>query len=243
MPDVVLLYEGSCPNVREARSNLLRAFSAARLPASWRELDIDAEETPVAWRALGSPTILVDGSDVGGGAPADGATCRLYHVDGRLERAPSVERIVSRLRGDPSPVATDTAAKKSALAAAPGVAIALLPKAFCPACWPAYAAALSAVGLGFLMQERYLLPVTVVALTAATAGIAYRAGARRGYGPSIVAALGALSLVVAKFVLDSTNAAYAATAVFAAAAIWNAWPVRRASACSACLPAAPTHPV
>ena len=164
MPDVVLLYEGSCPNVHQARSNLLRAFSTAKVSASWREVDVDAEDTPEEWRAFGSPTILVGGHDVGGGARAEGATCRLYDEDGRLARAPSVGRIVARLRGEP----VDASAKKSALAAAPGVAIALLPKVFCPACWPAYAAALSALGRGFLMQERYLLPINVAALALAT---------------------------------------------------------------------------
>ena len=237
MLDVVLLYEGSCPNVREARSNLLRAFSMAKVPASWREVDVDAEDTPEEWRAFGSPTIMVDGQDVGGGAPAEGATCRLYEENGRLARAPSVDRIVARLRGERHPPAmpTDSSANKSAIAAAPGVAIALLPKVFCPACWPAYAAALSALGLGFLMQERYLLPITVVALALATLGIAYRARMRRGYAPAIVAAVGALLLVVGKFVLDSSAATYAATAVFAAAAIWNAWPLRRSAACSTCV--------
>jgi hypothetical protein len=99
MPDVVLLYERSCPNVPEARINLLRAFAAARLPASWREVDLDAPETPEQWRAMGSPTILVDGADVVGGTPAGGATCRLYEADGRFARAPSAERIAACLRG------------------------------------------------------------------------------------------------------------------------------------------------
>jgi hypothetical protein len=35
---------------------------------------------------------------------------------------------------------------------------------------------------------------------------------RRGYAPAIAAALAALSLVLAKFVIDSTPAAYVATA-------------------------------
>lgn len=242
MPDVVLLYEGSCPNVHRARSNLLRAFSVAKVPASWREVDVDAEDTPQAWRAFGSPTILVDGRDVGGGATAEGATCRLFEEDGRLVCAPPIDRIVARLRADPhSPaISADASAKKSVLAAAPGVAIALLPKVFCPACWPAYAAALSALGLGFLMQERYLLPITVAALALATLGIAYRARMRRGYAPTIVAAVGALLLVVGKFVLDSTAATYAATAVFAAAAVWNARPSRRGSACAACVSPTPS---
>jgi hypothetical protein len=97
MRDVVLLYEPSCPNVRAARSNLLRAFSLLNLPPSWREVDLEAPDTPEEWRMLGSPTILVDGTDVGGSAPAGGATCRLYEHDGQIGHVPSVERIVAHL--------------------------------------------------------------------------------------------------------------------------------------------------
>lgn len=98
MHDVVLLFERSCPNVGEARSNLRRALSVAGLEASWSEFDIDAPETPDEWRAFGSPTVLVDGVDVGGGALADGATCRVYSAQGSLSRAPPVDRIVAHLR-------------------------------------------------------------------------------------------------------------------------------------------------
>jgi hypothetical protein len=98
MRHVILLYEASCPSVNEARANLRRAFAVANLPAQWRELDVNAPDTPADWRTLGSPTILIDGEDVGGAARAAGATCRLYEDEGRLVRAPSVERIVARLR-------------------------------------------------------------------------------------------------------------------------------------------------
>jgi hypothetical protein len=240
IPDVVLLYERSCPNVRAARANLMHAFSAAKLPAEWREVDIDAPDTPAEWRAFGSPTILVDAADVGGSAPAAGATCRLYDDGGKLVRAPAVDRIVARLRAEPEDGGapskpTRRSGLRAAIAAVPGVGIALLPKLACPACWPAYAAVLSALGLGFLMESRYLLPITITPLALATFAIGFRARARRGYAPAIVAAVAAVALVVAKFVLDSDPLTYATTAVFASAAIWNAWPVRRDAACPACV--------
>lgn len=238
MRDVVLLYERSCPNVQLARANLLRAFSLAKLPASWREVDLEASDTPAEWTTFGSPTIVVDGRDVGGGTPGQGATCRLYEQDGRLTGAPSAARIAAAL-GAEAP-RREAPTPRSALAAAPGLAIALLPKAFCPACWPAYAAALTAVGLGFLMQASYLVPITIGFLAVATLAIAHRAPLRRGYTPAIVAALASVSLVVAKFALESSAGTYAATAVFAAAAIWNAWPLRRAAGCTACVPERPT---
>ncbi len=232
MHDVVLLYERSCPNVGEARENLERAFLAAKLEARWREVDVDAPQTPPNWRALGSPTILVDGVDVGRSAPAQGATCRLYEHDGRFARTPSVDQIVSCLR-TPS-LSSARSGAHATLAAAPAVGIALLPNVLCPACWPAYAALLSTLGLGFLLQSRYLLPLTVALVVVATLAIGFRARMRRGYTPAIAAALAGLSLVLAKFVIDSTAATYAATAVFAAAAVWNAWPARPIATCSAC---------
>lgn len=246
MHDVVLLYERSCPNVRAARANLLRAFSEANVPASWREVDVDAPDTPPEWRAFGSPTVLVDGADVGAGAPAEGATCRLYEKDGRITLAPSVDRIVASLRVErttatKTTISTTRPGFRSMLAAAPGVGIALLPKLACPACWPAYAAVLSALGIGFLMQSRYLLPITIALLALATFAIAFRARARRGYTPAVVAAGAAALLTVAKFALDSAPFTYLATAAFASAAIWNAWPVRKNSACPACVRSSPTQ--
>ncbi len=243
MRDVVLLYERSCPNVLAARANLLRAFSAANVPASWREVDLDSPEAPAHWRALGSPTVLVDGTDVDGSAPADGASCRLYEDDGKLTRVPPVDRIAARLRGGATSGVSRAGSRhasrsglRAALATAPGVGIALLPKLACPACWPAYAAVLSALGLGFLMQSRYLLPITIALLALATSAIAFRARARRGYAPALLAAAASVALVVGKFVAESDFVTYAATAVFAGAAIWNAWPSRKAAAaCSACV--------
>jgi hypothetical protein len=95
--DVVLLYQRNCPNVAPARSNLMRALSRASVEPSWREMDLDDVETPVEWRKLGSPTILVDGEDVAGGVPGDGATCRLYDDGGRMTGAPSVDAIAACL--------------------------------------------------------------------------------------------------------------------------------------------------
>lgn len=243
MADVVLLYQPACPNVPGARANLMRAFSKASVPASWRELDLGGADTPRAWRGFGSPTILVDGKDVGGGEPQEGATCRLYEDGGRTAGAPSVEAIAASLIAAPPTVAHADASVPagsarsvgSVFAAVPGVIIALLPKGMCPACWPAYAAVLSALGLGFLMQDRYLLPLTIAFLALATLALTYRARVRRGFGPAIAGGLAGVLLLVGKFVLEMPIVAYGGIAAFTVAAIWNAWPMRRAS-CPACIP-------
>lgn len=234
MRDVVLLYERSCPNVAAARANLMRAFSRARVAASWREVDLDASDTPASWRTFGSPTILVDATDVVNDPPAQGGSCRLYRTADGLAGAPSVETITQSLLREPKSSDAKPRAT-SVLGALPGLGIALLPKGLCPACWPAYGALLSALGLGFLMQDEFLLPLTIVFLALAVCALAYRARWRRGFGPTFVGACAAVVLVVGKFVVNVPALAYVAFAAFGVAAVWNVWPVPRAK-CGACVP-------
>ena len=73
-------------------------------------------------------------------------------------------------------------------------ALSLLPKLACPACWPAYAAALSAVGLGFLLQRVYLLPLTLLLLMGAMLTLA-----RRGVWPFVLGGVSSLLIVLGKF--------------------------------------------
>jgi len=122
----------------------------------------------------------------------------------------------------------------------PGIGAALLPVGACPACWPAYAGLLSAVGFGFLFKTAYLLPMTAVFLLIAVAALAYRAGTRRGHGP-FVAGLAASGIVlVGKFVFASDAAMYGGIVLLVAASLWNAWPRKaagaRSDACPACAP-------
>ena len=56
---VELVYDKDCPNVAEARHNLLRAFAEAGTPARWTEWDQSRPETPARPRGFGSPTVLV----------------------------------------------------------------------------------------------------------------------------------------------------------------------------------------
>ncbi|MBI5517401.1 MAG: hypothetical protein HY909_26765 [Deltaproteobacteria bacterium] len=231
MTDVVLLYDRDCPNVPAARAALLRAFSEASVPARWRELDRGAPGISAAWRALGSPAVLVDGEDVAGAPSEGGACCRVYATSKGLSGAPSVEAIAARLR---PAVAAPASRGLGSTFALPGVLLALLPKGLCPACWPAYAAALSALGLGFLMQTRYLLPLTALALVVATSALAFRARLRRGYGPAALGAAAGAALLLGKYALGASWVADPAMVVFGAAAVWNAWPRRRA-VCGACV--------
>jgi len=127
---------------------------------------------------------------------------------------------------------------KQGLLALPGVGVSLLPKLMCPACWPAYAALLSSVGLGFLISTTYLLPLTVVFLAVAVGSLGFRASSRRGLGPLCIGVAAAAVILGGKFYLESTTVTYAGVGFLIVASVWNSWP-RPATAvgCPACIPA------
>ena len=115
---------------------------------------------------------------------------------------------------------------KQGLTAIPGIGVSLLPKLACPLCWPAYAGLLSAVGLGFLISTKYLLPITAVFLVLAVGALAFRANRRHGYWPFVLGLIAATGVLVGKFWLNSNSAMYAAVGMLAVASTWNAWPNR-----------------
>lgn len=245
MPTVDLVYDAACPNVKAARANLMRAFSRAGIPARWAEHQIGADHAPARVRGFGSPTILVDGSDVAGVGTGSEDCCRLYDHGG----APDVELIAAALErahaGDSDRASAASASAdglppkrslwKSTAAVIPGIGVALLPKVVCPLCWPAYAGILSAAGLTFLMEDRWLLPISAVLLLAALAALAWKARSRRGYGPLALGALSSSAILVARFVWGATPIVYVGVAALVFACIWNAWPRRVASpSCPAC---------
>ena len=115
---------------------------------------------------------------------------------------------------------------KQGLTAIPGIGLSLLPKLACPLCWPAYAGLLSAVGLGFLISTKYLLPITAVFLVLAVGALAFRANHRHGYWPFILGLIAATGVLIGKFWLNSNSAMYAAVGMLAVASTWNAWPHR-----------------
>jgi hypothetical protein len=240
---VELIYDKDCPNVGKARAELMRAFSQAGVPAKWVEWDRGDPSSPPYVRAYGSPTVLVDGKDVAGAPPAGGACCRLYgDSKGGLGGAPPAELIAAALR-----VSAGTASSKGArtssgwrasLAALPGIGASLLPVGICPACWPAYAGLLGSLGLGALLQVKYLFPLTAAFLALAVWGLAYKARTRRGYGPFYLGLAGSAVVLAGKFYFGFGAAAYAGVALLLAGSVWNAWPRKTAgNACPACTPA------
>ncbi|MEO8726742.1 MAG: MerC family mercury resistance protein [Acidobacteriaceae bacterium] len=114
----------------------------------------------------------------------------------------------------------------------PGIGVALLPKLVCPLCWPAYAALLSALGLGFLVQARYLFAFTAAFLLLALAALSFRAQRRRGYRPALLGLAGSAFILGGKFIIGSHLALYTGVAMLIVAAVWNAWPQPKNSCCT-----------
>ena len=126
---------------------------------------------------------------------------------------------------------------KQTVAALPGIGISLLPKLMCPACWPAYAGIVSALGLGFLISAKYLLPLTVGFLAITALALGYHASRRHGFGPLWLGLVAAAVILTGKFYFDMTQATYTGVGILVAASVWNSWPRRAAAAPSCCVPA------
>jgi mercuric ion transport protein len=235
MPRVELIFDPDCPHVEATREQLRRAFRELDQAPDWQEWNRKATGSPGYTRFYGSPTILVDGQDVAGDIPSDAADCcRIYRTgEDSLRGEPPLDAILAALRDRGRHHGTK--GLRSWLAVLPAVGVALLPKVTCPACWPVYAGLLSAIGLGFLTQTAYLLPLTVAFLIVAVAALGFRARRRRGWGPFVMGATAALIVVTGKFLFESDPAMSGGVALLIGASAWNTWPRHtRPAHCSAC---------
>ena len=237
MAIVELVYAPECPNVALARANLLIAFARAGVKPQWTEHGVGDPEAPERTRGYGSPTILIDGRDVAGEPPSAGSCCRIYVNAEERAYAPAVDQIAAALssRGRPTIPSRARNGWRSSLATLPGIGLALLPKIACPACWPAYAGLLTSLGLGFLLDVRWLFPLTATFLLVAIAALGLRARRRRGLGPFFVGLGASVTVLLGKFGFESDLAMYVGLALLVAASIWNTWPRRATPACPACI--------
>ena len=106
----------------------------------------------------------------------------------------------------------------------PAAGIALLPKAFCPLCWPAYAAGLSALGIGFVpLTTAYLLPLTTVVLFLGVSVLRVGAEHLGERWPVAVAMASALLILIGKFGAESSVLLSSGVVGFTVATAWNAW--------------------
>lgn len=248
MMTVELINDRDCPNVKNARIQLLRAFAETGLPPHWQEWDRADPESPAHVGAYASPTILVNGRDVSDATPSPGGpSCRLYpENNGQFRGVPPLEAITTALLRAKPVGASGTGApvRQSGRwcnppAVAAGISMALLPKLTCPACWPAYASLLGALGLGFVNYTPYLFPLTALFLMLAVASLGHGAKQRRGYKPFVLGTVAAVMVIIGKFVVEANAAMYGGIILLLGAHLWNAWPQRRPKS-SYCGPHGPT---
>lgn len=237
-PKIEFLYDRDCPNVDDARAQLRRALAECNVAPEWIEWERNGPDSPAHARQYGSPTVLVDGQDVAGEPPSDDvSSCRVYtNTRGRNRGVPDTSLIAAALLRRHDDRSTDTTVlKRTNLAALlPAIGTALLPKLTCPACWPAYAALLSSLGLGFVDYTPWLFPATVAFLFVTLALLAWRP--RRGYRPLALGITAGAVVLIGKFAFDSEITVYAGIVLLAAASAWNAWPARQAGVCTPCRP-------
>jgi hypothetical protein len=105
----------------------------------------------------------------------------------------------------------------------PGVIAAVLPKATCPLCVAAYAGAVSALGLGFLLTDRVLNPMIVVSLVVSVGGVGWNAWQSHQPVPLIMAGAGAVSVILGRMVWNTSVLVYAGVALMVAASLWTLW--------------------
>jgi len=125
---------------------------------------------------------------------------------------------------------------RSVLATVPAVGAGLVPVGACPVCMAATAGVLSSLGLGFLLETAYLLPLMAALLGVALVALGYKARVRRGFGPLLIGILSAAAILTGKFIVGSEVVLYVGLAGLTGAAVWNALPLKERSAapCSAC---------
>ena len=112
------------------------------------------------------------------------------------------------------------------LAALPGILAAVLPKAACPVCVAAYAGAVSALGLGFLLTDRVLNPIIVGSLALSVVSVAWAARQRRRTLPLYLAVVGAAAIILGRMIWSVPLVVYVGMALLLGASLWTLW-VRR----------------
>ncbi|MBR29665.1 MAG: hypothetical protein CMN77_00090 [Spirochaetaceae bacterium] len=225
---IELIYDADCPNAGRARQAILSALSVSKKPLRWIEWDRGDEESPPHAKAYGSPTILVNGKDVGGLQPDEATnSCRLYEAGARAPSAKAVIRLLSSSVSDGG--TGGSGAGRRVAGTLPAVGLAMLPKLTCAACFPAYAAILGSLGIGLWNYTPYLLPLTIASLAIVLFMLAFRARRRRGYMPLIVGVIVSLAIIFSKFYLHSDPLLYVGIAGLILVSGWNAWPKRALS--------------
>lgn len=118
----------------------------------------------------------------------------------------------------------------------PALGFSMIPSLTCPACLPALASVLGAVGLTFVAQRQYLIWFNLVALGVALLFVAR--GQRKWISwPFAIAALGAAAVMLGKFVWSSSAIWWMGIGVFMLGSAWSTFGRKATLAgCNECNP-------
>lgn len=237
----VLYFEG-CPNHRPAVELVEAVAAELNTKAEISEVPVEDAAAAERLRFFGSPSIQIDGVDIDPakkGRSDYAFSCRIYGQTGLPPRQMLVDAMLCHAGAAGLKSVGGKGRVLAALAAMSAVVVGMLPSVTCPACWPVYAGLLSALGLGFLIESRYLMLAVGVLLTLSLISLAISGRTRRGYGPFLLGCAGGLLLLLGKFVLTLDVFVYGGVGLLLAASFWNAWPLpkKKAEACGSCRPA------
>ena len=90
---------------------------------------------------------------------------------------------------------------------------------------------MSSLGLTFLVESRYLLPLMIGCLVVAIAALG--CGARGNYSPLILGLAASGAILIGKFALDASPVTFGGVGLLVAAYLWSLW-LRRPSKSSSC---------
>jgi len=96
---IELVYEQTCPNIQLARDHLTKALKLLGYKTSWLEWEVTDPDCPDYAHGLGSPSILVNGKDVGDiTVTGHDFSCRVYADEqGKTCGAPSVKALIKAI--------------------------------------------------------------------------------------------------------------------------------------------------
>lgn len=94
---IELIYDHDCPNVDHARQVLARALQTTGIDAGWQEWERNDPGCPDYARSLGSPSILVNESDVSPAITNDSPCCRIYPENPEFRGCPGLEDVVAAI--------------------------------------------------------------------------------------------------------------------------------------------------
>jgi hypothetical protein len=98
---IQFLYYEDCPSHDQALDRLKQVLAEEQITTDIEIIKVETDEQAQQWRFVGSPTILVNGTDIVP-PPSDAyysLTCRAYRLeDGRISPLPSLAMIRQALR-------------------------------------------------------------------------------------------------------------------------------------------------